>query len=139
MTSIRILLGRQSCCIPVGEEARLVEGLQAHEAVAHRAVLAALPVAAPLGLDEEGAVFGAQELAPLRPAADALLQHEDLARQRLLAQLLQLHVLRVLQEHLFVGGEASLLVFVFVMKVQSNPELIAIQLNPKSVREWLYF
>jgi hypothetical protein len=32
-----------------------------------------------------------------------------------------------------------LLVFVFVMKVQSNPELIAIQLNPKSVREWLYF
>lgn len=63
-------------------------------------VFLSLRISTPLSLNNERTLALLVELASLSPTADALLQDEYLAREYLLAQLFEEHVLCVLEKHL---------------------------------------
>ena len=77
----------------MSEQTRLVHGLEPHEALPHGAVVLALQVTAPVGLDDQGALTALEKLPALRPPSYTLLENQYFARQCLLSQLLQVDVL----------------------------------------------
>jgi len=85
--------------VAVCQQARLVHSLQTHESLTHSSVIPPLQIPPPVRLDHQRALARLQKLSSLRPPTNTLLQHENLPGQRLLPQLLQIHVLGIFKEH----------------------------------------